>query len=356
MGTKPCFPILSLDSMTSSAMGRETIWQRAWRRLRLATFVTFAAGSIRITQEASTHHCLVHVSTFLRAGGQLSLERAGFQGTELMLQPDAWFCLSAFAQLLKHGAEVRKSVEGFDISLPSGRIFELPSEHLLPSALVVLHERFVADEYRELQVAGAVVIDVGAHIGDSAVYFADKGAVHVYALEPFHEPYAAAARVISRNLLDDRVTVIPRGVGAQDGRGVGFYDPSRSDVARASLRSSTHQPIALLSNRAQEVEVMSLPSVLDMARMYYPGRPLVLKVDCEGCEVEVLEGEATRESLEAVESILLEVHDDDCDQPNAQRTKLEEWGFSVALTHQKTGMELLLAVRQGSGEDPKGSQ
>lgn len=82
------------------------------------------------------------------------------------------------------GGEVRKTHEGLDISLASGRTFELPSECHSPPALAMLDERFNADEYGHLAVAGAVVTDVGASIGDSAVYFCDKGAVHVYRSSP----------------------------------------------------------------------------------------------------------------------------------------------------------------------------
>lgn len=332
--------------MRPDARRPETGWRRAWRRLCWAAFITVAARSIRITLEAATWHNLLHVSTFLRAGGRLSLERAQYEGTELLLSPDAWFCLSGFAQLVKHGAEIRKTDDGFDILLPSGRVFELPSECLLPSALVVLHERFVVDEYGELRVAGAIVIDVGAHIGDSAVYFADRGAVHVYSFEPFSQPYAAAVRVIRRNLLEHKVTVIPWGVGARNGRGIGFYNPRRSEATRASLKSSTKRSLAsFASSHAEEFELVTLPSILGMAGTHYPHRPLVLKMDCEGCEVEGFEAEGVRECLKAFESILLEIHDSDCDQRSAQRSKLEECGFTIALTHEKADMSLLLATR-----------
>lgn len=179
-------------------MRPETVWRRAWRRLRTAAYVTIATRSFRVTLGAAKRHYLQFASIFLRAGGTLSLGRAQYDGAELRLGPDAWFALDSLRQLWEHGAEVRKTGAGFTISLASGRIFELPSERHLPAALQTLHERFVMDEYGALEVANAVVIDIGANIGDSAIYFADKGAAHVYAFEPFPETYATAVRIVRR--------------------------------------------------------------------------------------------------------------------------------------------------------------
>lgn len=356
----------------------------------MAAFVAISSRSVRVSLEAAKRHDLTHVATFLAAGGRLDLERADYHGaefalrphawfclsafaqlleygaevrkidevvevslpngTQLALQPHAWFCLSALAQLLEYGAEVRKSDGVAEVSLPNGRIFELASDCLLPSALEMLCERFVRDEYGVLQAQGAVVVDVGANIGDSAVYFADMGAAHVYAFEPFSELYATAVRAVRRNLLEQVVTVVPRGVGARDGRGSGLYNPWRSFQARASLRHSAVQPLAgLAASRAEEFELVSLPSVLEMAGTHYPGRPLVLKMDCEGCEADVFEAEGLRDSLKAVKSILLEVHHYGQSQRAVQKDKLEKCGFSVVVTDERPEVSLLLATRKEVG-------
>jgi len=45
-------------------------------------------------------------------------------------------------------------------------------------------EVFDYGEYEPLSVEGRVVVDVGAFVGDSAIYFALKGARRVIAIEP----------------------------------------------------------------------------------------------------------------------------------------------------------------------------
>ena len=52
----------------------------------------------------------------------------------------------------------------------------------------LINENFIKEQYKWLDVEGKNVVDVGANIGDTAIYFALKGAKHVYAFEPY--PYS----------------------------------------------------------------------------------------------------------------------------------------------------------------------
>ncbi|MBO0729944.1 MAG: FkbM family methyltransferase [Acidimicrobiaceae bacterium] len=204
------------------------------------------------------------------------------------------------------------------------------------------------------------------------MYFADKGAVHVHAFEPFLEPYSTAVRVINRNLLDHKVTVIPTGVGARCGGSIGVYNPAHSTWGVASLDKSTTQPPAgRASNPTEEVQLVSLPSVLDEASKHHPGRPLALKMDCEGCEIEAFEGDGIRESLKPVRSIVHEAHGDEAmnkeirhayrqaGRSHSRQTlwsKLEDYGFSVeelSASPGRSGRVLLLATRrEGAASRP----
>lgn len=309
----------------------------------MAARVLVSTHSVGLTVAAAKRHALAPVSEFVAAGGVLGPERAMYGGTELLIGPDAWFCLGAFQQLLKHGAEIRETDRGFDIVLTSGRVFELPSGALLPAALVVLYERFVVDEYEELDVSGSVVVDVGAHIGDSAVYFADRGAAHVYAFEPFDELYRTARGVVTKNGLESVVTVVPQGVAARAGEGAGVYDPVLSHAGHGELRGPAPDQSAASSSPAEQFQVTSLPSILKMVGERHPDVPLVVKMDCEGCEVNAFEADGLRQALERVNAVVVEVHRA-ADSARPQQT-LQECGFSVRDIEEKGGMSLLLATR-----------
>ena len=58
---------------------------------------------------------------------------------------------------------------------------------------------FVNNEYERVDVNGRMVIDIGASIGDSSVYFAKKGAEKVIALEPNQETYTLAKKNVGLN-------------------------------------------------------------------------------------------------------------------------------------------------------------
>jgi len=51
-------------------------------------------------------------------------------------------------------------------------------------------EIFEEGMYEMVDVKGKVVVDVGAHIGDSTIYFALKGAKRVFAIEPHPDAFA----------------------------------------------------------------------------------------------------------------------------------------------------------------------
>jgi len=78
----------------------------------------------------------------------------------------------------------------------------------LPELLKVIDR-----QYKWLDVKGKDVVDIGANIGDSAVYFALKGAKHVYAFEPYPYSYNIAKKNIKLNHLENKITLLNEGCG-----------------------------------------------------------------------------------------------------------------------------------------------
>jgi len=71
-------------------------------------------------------------------------------------------------------------------------------------------------DYEQLDVKGKVVIDVGAYIGDSAIYFALKGARKVIAIEP--HPGAFAEMLDNTKLNNMESVIIPINAGLASSR------------------------------------------------------------------------------------------------------------------------------------------
>ncbi len=123
----------------------------------------------------------------------------------------------------------------------------------LAFAPVPLKEIFKDGAYAALQVKGKTVIDIGASIGDSSIYFALNGARMVYGFETDRARYSAAKANLELNGIENCVLYNREFDIVQDGR--------------------------LLSGS-------------------------VMKIDCEGCEY----GLVGRADLSGVEEIMLEFH------------------------------------------------
>jgi hypothetical protein len=76
---------------------------------------------------------------------------------------------------------------------------------------------FFNDDYRFLAPKNHVVIDIGANIGDSAIYFALNGARSVIAFEPFPYSYRNALKNINENHLNKNIILINAGYDKDSG-------------------------------------------------------------------------------------------------------------------------------------------
>lgn len=73
---------------------------------------------------------------------------------------------------------------------------------------VAMADIFVHECYRFLPVRDKVVIDIGATIADSSIYFASRGAKKVIALEPNKTLFQLAKKNIEVNNFSDRIEMI----------------------------------------------------------------------------------------------------------------------------------------------------
>jgi FkbM family methyltransferase len=175
---------------------------------------------------------------------------------------------------------------------------------------------FVDNVYQKLPVKGKILVDVGANIGDSAIYFALKGATKIIALEPFPKNYETAKKNVELNNLSSVVTLLLAGCSGNGGYIT--MDPTYESGLGGSLvessRSGIKVPLLTLENILAKSSIRSDDSV-------------VLKMDCEGCEYEGILY-ATPETLKCFGCIQVEYH---FGYKNLKE-KLEQCGFSVSVT------------------------
>jgi FkbM family methyltransferase len=177
---------------------------------------------------------------------------------------------------------------------------------------------FLDNVYGNLPVVGRTVIDIGANIADSSIYFAIRGAKKVIGLEPFPKNYEMAKTNITSNNLSDKITLLLAACGANQG----FVNISPFD--KSWLCSSVKN-----SSQGFKVPMLTLEDILKQYDLQ--NRELnILKMDCEGCEYESILS-ASRDVIRSFSYIQIEYHYG-C---NDLKHKLEENGFIVSITKPK---------------------
>ncbi|MBC7081650.1 MAG: FkbM family methyltransferase [Thermoplasmatales archaeon] len=135
--------------------------------------------------------------------------------------------------------------------------------------LYLIFEQFVEDHLSRLDVKDKIVIDIGANIGDSAIYFALKGAKHIYAFEPYPYSYQFARKNIELNKLQNKITLLNEGIGKKE-----KYikiPPDFESKGGEDLKEF---------KEGKEVKITTLEEVINRFNI----NSAVLKMDCEGCE------------------------------------------------------------------------
>jgi FkbM family methyltransferase len=166
--------------------------------------------------------------------------------------------------------------------------------------LGTLYDTFVRQIYGDHpDLAGKTVIDVGANIGDTAVYFAERGA-RVIAYEPDPEMCELARRNAKLNGL--QIEFNDAGVG-----GANETLPLSTSRAGADSVSVTlfpgSRPLTGLHDTTMPVRIVAFSDVL--ATLESIG---LLKMDCEGCEYPALRSVNAGE-LRKIDHIIMEYHE-----------------------------------------------
>jgi hypothetical protein len=166
-------------------------------------------------------------------------------------------------------------------------------------------EVFIKNVYSFLEVKDKVVIDIGAGIGDSSIYFASRGAKRVVAVEPNRHSYDLAKKNIELNGFHDSVELIWAEITS----------------SHKTCYGHTYSPVITLDDLVQRLAI----------------DPDILKVDCEGCEYDVILSSCP-EILAKFSYVQIEYH---YGYKNLAK-KLEGCGFNIASSSPKYFRPLIL--------------
>ena len=141
-------------------------------------------------------------------------------------------------------------------------------------------------------IEGNTVLDVGANIGDSSIWFAIKGASTVIALEPYRWSFNMAMKNIEINNLFERVTILNAG-----------YGPT-GEIELEDLITNIGTELKEYKGGIK-TRLFTLKDILSKNEFVING-DLLLKMDCEGCEYNLLNEEP--DTLRMFKRIIIEYH------------------------------------------------
>ncbi len=176
---------------------------------------------------------------------------------------------------------------------------------------ILAAELFFSEIYGLTSPEDKVVVDVGANIGDSSIYFSLRGAKKVIAFEPYSGVFNLALQNIKINNLEKTIDIVQSAIGSKCGTLT--LDPNAESFSGSALRNH---------NKGEKVPVLSLDEVITR----YAVSDGILKMDCEGDEYDILLS-AKNETLMKFGEIILEYH---YGYQNLKE-KLESAGFSVSI-------------------------
>lgn len=169
---------------------------------------------------------------------------------------------------------------------------------------------FFKEEYNFLKVAGRDVIDIGSNLGDTAIWFALKGAKKVISLEPYPYTFALAKKNVGMSEFKNKIELINAGYGEDKKIKIdnSFIPDNGSDIRE--------------NKNGTEIDLYSLQNLIGK----YNIDSGLLKMDCEGCEYNLLN--ENNETLRKFDRIQIEYHSGYEKLVN----KLQQCGFSFNIT------------------------
>lgn len=180
---------------------------------------------------------------------------------------------------------------------------------------------FFSEEYSFLPVKDKVVIDIGANIGDTALYFVSRGAKKVIGIEPSQQNYESAKKNIVLNNLSDKIELVLAGCSSK--KGFMNIDPKAS---------GTFVSLSEENKGKNTIELITLEEIL---RNNNESSDYILKIDCEGGEYDIILF-SPEDIIKRFSHIQIEYH---FGCLNMEK-KLESYGFEVTSSVPRIGLRV----------------
>lgn len=188
-------------------------------------------------------------------------------------------------------SEIENEVNGSEvitiINAEDGKRFKF-----LNKEIFLIFETFSFGDYKDFPYCeNKSIIDIGANVGDTAIYFANKG-YDVYAFEPLPHIYNIAKENIALNPeYEKQITIVNKAVSCKRGSMKIKYELGSSSGGAGEYADMSDEI---------DVETLSIKDIIEE----YDIEPYALKMDCEGCEVNIVKNS----DLSMFKEVIMEYH------------------------------------------------
>jgi FkbM family methyltransferase len=275
--------LTAYDASRTSAREARMLPDDSWRRI------------------LSTHGIAISDAT-LERNGELTLPRIGITMDREGLPTGLLQSYSLATELGSEvGATFSHEAEGTVVAIRGVR-------HAIETGedLFILKEIYRHGAYDCTVDTPVVVVDVGANVGFSSLFFARQFRdVVVEGFEPVGATYRRALRNVALNPeLAPRITLHNYGLAPEDSQGQMLFDKERPGNATLIKDNCFTASIA----EQIPVSLRKASTVIQEIRDRHPERRMLLKLDCEGSEYQILDELDRGGTLKEVDGILAEWH------------------------------------------------
>jgi FkbM family methyltransferase len=234
--------------------------------------------------------------------------------------------------------QIENHRDGFIVSFSGVKIYVESAEEFF-----IINEVFIENDYNFKSLSSAVVIDIGANIGISSLFFSQLSNVEkIYAFEPVEDTFAQAQYNFTLNSNLSKVHSLQNfGLGKNDRDEVFMFNKfiKGNTGVRGKLSSSYANSTHVVE---KNVKIRDASKVFSEILDENARKQIIVKMDCEGAEYEIFESLQKSQLISQIDVFMIEWHDHGAE---AIESKLIDAGFSFFSRRLAINSGMLYAIK-----------
>ena len=202
-----------------------------------------------------------------------------------------------------HKLSIKSHLEGFLVDIDKTRYYITSTEELY-----ILNEVLVDDCYNFIPNKPSIVIDIGMNIGIASLYFASKINIEkIIAFEPVKTTFDQGSVNFKLNpSISSKIEAYNYGLGIKDETvSLTFNSNYKGSVGKIQAPLIIHDK---MNNTIITAKLKSVETEIINTLSRFKDKQLVLKMDCEGCEFDLIPILNNAHLLSRFSYIMMEYH------------------------------------------------